>query len=194
MKKVCKKKRFHWFRTFIAVIVIIFFVFCSVIYFYPVKHLDIINKYSEKYNLRPEFICAIINTESGFEEREVSPKGAMGLMQVMKTTSDWAANSEGISEYDFDNIFEPELNIHIGCWYVAWLSDKYDNDKTLILSAYNAGSGNVAKWLSDDKYSKDGKTLDVIPFEETSNYVKKVISAEKFYKYILKVFNYLNLK
>lgn len=189
MKKVGKKKRFPFFRTLIAFIVIAVFVFGTVIYFYPVKHLDIINKYSEKYNLRPEFICAIINTESGFDEREVSPKGAMGLMQVMKTTSDWAATKENILNYDFDNIFEPDLNIHIGCWYVSWLCQKYGNDKTLILSAYNAGSGNVAKWLSNEKYSDDGKTLAVIPFKETENYVKKVSSAEKFYKYILKVFN-----
>lgn len=156
------------------------------IYIYPVRYCDIIDKYCEKYNLRPELIFAIINTESGFDANEVSPKGAKGLMQIMKNTADWAAAKENIENYDYDNITSPELNIHIGCWYISWLYKNFET-KEVVLAAYNAGSGNVEKWLSNSDYSKDGKSLYSIPFNETKNYIKKVTYAEKFYKYILKL-------
>ncbi len=182
-----KNGRISYLKTFFTFIFIALLVLGTVVYLYPVKYSDIINKYSKKYNLRPELIYAIINTESGFDEKEVSPKGAKGLMQIMKDTADWAASKEYIEDYDYNNIFSPDLNIHIGCWYVSWLNEKFDNDSTLVLASYNAGNGNITKWLSNPEYSKDGKTLDKIPFKETENYVKKVTHAEKFYKYILKL-------
>lgn len=187
MKNVRKKGHFPYLKTFIFCVFMAVLVVFTIIYFYPVKYAGIINKYSKKYNLRPEFIYAIINTESGFDAKEVSPKGARGLMQIMKSTAEWAASNENIEDFDYDNIYDPELNIHIGCWYVSWLNDKFDSNKTLVLAAYNAGTGNIAKWLSSDEYSDDGKSLSKIPFKETNDYVKKVTYAEKFYKYILKI-------
>ena len=108
-------------------------------------------------------------------------------MQIMKTTADWVNSKEPIENYNYENIYDPELNIHIGCRYLSWLNEKYENNRTLVLAAYNAGTGNLAKWLSDEKYSSDGNTLTKIPFKETEDYVKKVNAAEKFYKYILKL-------
>lgn len=160
----------------------------ALFHFYPVRNLDIINKYAEIYDLEPEFICAVINVESGFDENVVSNKGASGLMQIMKTTADWAAEETYIENYSYENIFDFDLNTNIGCWYLSWLMDRYDEDYTLVLAAYNAGSGNVAKWLSDERYSPDGKKLSFIPFEETRNYVEKVKRNQTVYGYILDLF------
>ncbi|MCI8804666.1 MAG: lytic transglycosylase domain-containing protein [Clostridiales bacterium] len=190
MKNVPEKRHFPYVKTIIIFIFIILFVICSVLYLYPVKYSEIISKYSKKYNLPEELIYAVINTESGFDKNEVSPKGAKGLMQIMENTADWVNSKETIENYDYNKIFDPELNIHIGCWYLSWLKETY-KDHTLILAAYNAGSGNISKWLSDEKYSKDGKTLSEIPFKETRDYVKKVNSSMTFYKYILK-FPFIN--
>lgn len=187
MRNIPEKKRFPYIKAFAVIIFILLFTACLILYFYPVKHMDLINKYSEKYNLRPEFVCAVINTESGFDKNETSKKGARGLMQIMKTTADWVNSKEPIENYNYENIYDPELNIHIGCRYLSWLNEKYENNRTLVLAAYNAGTGNLAKWLSDEKYSSDGNTLTKIPFKETEDYVKKVNAAEKFYKYILKL-------
>ena len=187
MKNVRKKRHFPFFKIFFSFALIGILIISALVYFFPIKHSNIINKYAKKYNLRPEFIYAIINTESGFDEKEVSPKGAKGLMQIMKDTADWASSQETIDNYTENNIFLPDVNIHIGCWYISWLSERYNGDEKLILAAYNAGGGNVTKWLADMKYSKDGKTLSKIPFPETENYVKKVTSNEKVYKYILKL-------
>jgi len=187
MKILRKKTRFPYIKTTLAFVLILLAVFCTILYIYPVKYMEIIDKYSKKYNLSPELVYAIINTESGFNENEVSSKGAKGLMQIMESTANWAASTEYIENYDYNNILSPELNIQIGCWYISWLNKKFDNDKTLVLAAYNAGNGNITKWLQNPEYSKDGKTLSVIPFKETENYVKKVSAAERFYKHLLKL-------
>jgi len=187
IKNVQNKKKCLYPRILLAFIFIIFFVFGTIFYLYPVKYSDIINKYSQKYNLPPELVYAIINTESGFDENEISSKGARGLMQIMKETADWAASKENIENYSYENITSPELNIHIGCWYISWLNKNFSKEKKVVLAAYNAGNGNIQKWLSNPEYSKDGKTLCSIPFKETENYIRKVTSAERFYKYILKL-------
>ena len=83
MKNVPEKRYFPYVKTIIIFIFIILFVMCSVLYLYPVKYSEIISKYSKKYNLPEELIYAVINTESGFDKNEVSPKGARGLMQIM---------------------------------------------------------------------------------------------------------------
>ncbi len=187
MKTLRKKTHFPYIKTILAFVLILLIVLGIILYIYPVKYVEIIDKYSKKYNISPELICAIINTESGFNKNEVSPKGAKGLMQIMESTANWAATTESIENYDYNNIFSPELNIQIGCWYISWLNKKFDNDKTLVLAAYNAGNGNITKWLQNPEYSKDGKTLSVIPFKETENYIKKVSSAERFYKHLLRL-------
>ena len=75
------------------------------------------------------------------------------------------------------------VNIKIGCWYLDKLIHQFDGIQTA-LAAYNAGSGNVSKWLLDSKYSDDGKTLKEIPYGETKRYVKKVIITQKIYQWL----------
>lgn len=182
------RRIFKWLKV-ITVLFIIFAIFLGMVYiFYPVKHLSIVQKYSKKYNIEQSLVCAIINTESGFDKNVVSNKGARGLMQIMENTANWAAKETNIENYSYDNIFNPELNINIGCWYISKLQQQYGGDIELMLSAYNAGSGNVSKWLKNSKYSADGKKLDVIPYKETENYVKKVLRDEKIYAWFLKFF------
>ena len=76
---------------------------------------------------------------------------------------------------------EPDVNIHMGCWYLNYLIN-YFHDEDLALAAYNAGMGNVENWLKDENYSADGLSLEEIPFKETREYVKKVESAERIYE------------
>ena len=73
----------------------------------------------------------------------------------------------------------------MGCWYIKRLLIQYNNVDTA-LAAYNAGSGNVSKWLKNEEYSKDGENLIIIPFKETREYVKKVSKARIQYKRLYK--------
>jgi soluble lytic murein transglycosylase len=155
---------------------------------YPIHHENIIRKYTREYGLREELIYGIIRTESGFDIDAESNRGAGGLMQIVKMTADWGAEEIGLDTYDYSQIFQPEINIRIGCWYLSKLIKQYGNEETA-LAAYNAGSGRVSQWLSDSRYSQDGITLTEIPFKETRRYVNKVKNNEKIYKILLDLFN-----
>ena len=81
------------------------------------------------------------------------------------------------------DIFEPEDNIRIGCWYLNRLYREF-GDLDLVIAAYNGGSGNVKKWLADEEFSSDGENLETIPFKETASYVEKVKYNYEMYKKI----------
>ncbi len=108
-------------------------------------------------------------------------------MQIMKSTADWAAEEIDIERYSYDNIFNEKLNLNIGCWYISKLKKQFDDNLIYVLAAYNAGSGNVSKWISDEKYYDNFGNLD-IPFPETKEYVEKVNKNIKFYRILLDIF------
>lgn len=180
-------KKIKFLLTSVLWLIILLFIgYCALCILFPVKYADQILKYSEKYDLEPGFVCAVINTESRFEVSAESHKGARGLMQLMPATIDWAVENMGIENFSYADIEDPDVNIEIGCWVLNFLSKQFNNNYELMAAAYNAGSGNVTKWLGDTKYSSDGEYLDYIPYKETENYVKKVMLYEKIYKIILR--------
>lgn len=148
---------------------------------YPMYHKEKILKYANEYKVDPYLISAIIRVESKFYHKAQSHKGARGLMQISPITGRWAAEELNIQGYSEEMLFEPEINIRIGCWYIHILEKEFGQNLTTIIAAYNGGSGNVSKWLQDERYSRDGKTLTYIPFEETREYVKKVIKNYRIY-------------
>lgn len=145
--------------------------------YFPLEHKDLIKKYSEefsldKHGLDEQYVAAVICTESRFNEKAESRKGAVGLMQILPETGAWAAEKIGIDDYSEDSLWKPEVNIRIGCWYLAYLCDMFDDDLQKVFAAYNAGPSNVKDWLEDD-----GELIN-IEHTETQNYVVKI---EKYY-------------
>lgn len=170
----------------ILLVIAIFVIFCRFIVLpnilFPQKYLEYVDKFSEKYNIEPSLVYAVMLTESHFVPDALSPKGAKGLMQISDITGQWAAQEIGIMGYSNDSLYNPEVNIEIGCWYLNKLIIQFDEPLETALAAYNAGSGNVSKWLKNSQYSEDGKTLKQIPFKETRDYIKKVLTAKKVYE------------
>ena len=153
--------------------------------YYPVRHIETIYKYAEEFDLEPELVFAVIHAESRFNENAVSRVGASGLMQIMEETAYWLAPQAGIDDFKYSQILDPEINIRLGTFYLSMLYRRY-GDMDVALSAYNAGSGNVGRWLTNPEYSRDGKTLDYIPFPETRNYVERVETNQRIYSIILR--------
>jgi len=153
--------------------------------FFPMMYCDIIERYAAKYDLPPELIYAIIRAESSFNRYAVSHAGASGLMQIMEPTGVWAAQQMGLSYFDYNRIFEPEVNIHIGTWYINRLIRQFGGNLDTALAAYNAGSGNVSGWLSAQ--GSTDNTLSDIPFGETRNYVARVNLYQNVYRVLLRI-------
>lgn len=165
---------------FLLSFILIFFGTTTILaYNYPLNYKTIIIENAKKYDVKPELIASIINVESHFSRDVVSNKGAVGLMQILPMTAEWVDQKIGIN-LDKNNLFEPSVNIEIGTYYLAYLLNIFDNVDNVIC-AYNAGLGNVQKWLANEEYSLDGETLTNIPFEETSNYLIKVKKCLKVY-------------
>ena len=116
---------------------------------------DLMTKYSDKNGLDEDFVKAVINQESGFNPNATSHCGAMGLMQLMPST----AQGLGVK-----NAYDAEQNIEGGTKYLKGLMDRFNNDKSLALAAYNAGPNAVKKYGG------------IPPYAETQNYVKSVLS------------------
>ena len=145
---------------------------------FPKKYLNEVNSACEDTKISNSLILAIIKTESSFAKDKVSSKGAIGLMQIMPDTAKYVSDLFFAGEtFDLKNERE---NILIGVTYLLYLFKKFEDKKTA-LCAYNAGEGRVFDWLQNINYSSDGKSIDKIPYKETSSYVKKVIFYEKVY-------------
>lgn len=154
--------------------------------FFPAKYVDEIKKYSEEYSVDPYLVMAVIKAESNFKKEAVSNKDAGGLMQITPSTAKWLAQKIKISDFKDEDVYKPEINIKLGCYYLSYLYDMYV-DTNCMLAAYNAGHGTVDKWLSDSAYSTCGKVLEKIPYKETEQYINKVNSYTKIYRILYKV-------
>ena len=155
-------------------------------YVYPLEYKDEVLEYSKKYNLDPYLVFAVINAESGFDKHATSSKNAKGLMQITESTAkDVNEITNSVYSLNEENIYNQDINIELGCQYLASLISRYNGNYYLAICSYNAGIGNVDKWISQGQISQDLNTTDVeLPFKETTKYLKKVIHNYKMYKVI----------
>lgn len=179
------KKRYKILGSVVA-FVLLFLCLYKPIYkmIYPLKYEEYILQYSGEYGLDKFLVMAVIKAESNYQH-DANSGVARGLMQITDQTAQWIAKKMDI-EYENDDIKDPKININMGCFYLRYLIDYYNNDVSLVLAAYNAGMGNVDKWLKNPDYSKDSKTLYKIPFEETRKYLLKVEKGVRVYQKLYK--------
>ena len=143
---------------------------------YPIQFKEDIRASASNYGVDPHLIAAIIRTETNYSTGQVSKKGALGLMQIMPDTADWI-----VKQADFTNITKdmlrnrPDVSIEVGAWYLQSLHKQFDQNQIAVIAAYNAGPGNVRKWLDSGRWDGRLDTADQIPYGETRHYVQRVI-------------------
>jgi soluble lytic murein transglycosylase len=138
---------------------------------YPFPYIEFIEKWSQQRQINPLLVTALIRQESRFEPAIKSPVGATGLMQLMPTTAAAEAKAENLKQYSLTN---PKDNIQLGTAYLDTTHKHYNNNSLLAIASYNAGPGNVSKWLKEKLPTDPDEFVEAIPFEETQGYVKNV--------------------
>lgn len=126
------------------------------------KYAPLVNRVAQRYNVEAALIHAVISAESAYDPRAVSPRGALGLMQLMPGTA---------GQYGVSNIYDPRENVIAGTKHLRYLMKVFDNDIELALAAYNAGHNAVIKY---------GRAIP--PFPETRTYVPRVLGYYRKYR------------
>jgi hypothetical protein len=125
----------------------------------PAKYEDMVRKTAKRFSLEPSLVKAVIRAESNFDPKAISPKGAMGLMQLMPDTA---------RMHEVRNAFDPTENIHGGARHLRYLMDRYAGKLDLVLSAYNAGTkpvdqcGGIPRIAETQEYVRRVRLFHVI--------------------------------
>ena len=143
---------------------------------YPLEYREQIVRTAAEFNLSPALIAAVIRNESSFRPTAESAVGAKGLMQLMPATAEWIAQKTGFSDYRLELLYDPDVNIRFGCWYLNYLSTLFRGDPLCVVCAYHAGQGEISSWLADPLISSDGLTMsyDKLPEGPTKTYAGRV--------------------
>ncbi|WP_425061384.1 Soluble lytic murein transglycosylase [Sporomusa carbonis] len=151
-------------------------------YLYPFLYQEAVYTYALEYDLNPFLVAGVIRTESKFIASALSPKGALGLMQIMPETGRWIAEQLEQKDFMIADLTDPDVNIRFGTWYLASLKKEFAGNEVLYLAAYNGGRGNVKQWMQRYGWSTDFDDIEQIPFKETREYVEKVLYNKKRYQ------------
>ena len=198
IRKSMKKKSTRKIIVLSAVLVVLFAVLFLVSDWFwtalsPVTHKVLLEKYSREYKLDPLLVAAIIKAESAFNPIAVSEKGAVGLMQLMPATAEELAHELNVDYVNVEDLYNPEINIHLGYYYMVKLLKRYNGNLVFALAAYNAGTKNADDWIKNYKGDPD-RAAGVIEFPETRKFVKEVQNTYELYKYMRKLKRALQLK
>ena len=127
------------------------------------------------------WVYGLMRQESRFITNAKSTVGASGLMQLMPATAKWVAKKIGLRDYHHGQVNDTEVNVLLGTSYMRLVMESLDNHPVLASAAYNAGPGRARKWRAADRELEGAVYAETIPFAETRDYVKKVMSNSVYY-------------
>jgi soluble lytic murein transglycosylase len=140
---------------------------------YPLRYGEIVRAHARTYRLDPALLAAVIYQESKFRANARSDRGAIGLMQLLPATAEGIAERTGGTAFRVSDLYDPEINVRYGAWYLRHLLDRYGSER-VALAAYNAGQRNVDEWRA--------RGVDV-QFPETKHFVERVEHLETTYRH-----------
>jgi soluble lytic murein transglycosylase len=139
---------------------------------YPLRYSEYVRVHAREHSLDPALVAAVIYQESKFKSGAKSSSGAIGLMQLTPSTARGIAIRTHGNAFRTEDLYNPEINIRYGAWYLDNLFRKYGSER-LVLAAYNAGQGNVDRWRARG---------EDIQFSETKAYVSRVEDLQRIYR------------
>ncbi|MCP4243673.1 MAG: transglycosylase SLT domain-containing protein [Myxococcota bacterium] len=131
--------------------------------------------------LDPELLYAVMREESGYRPEVRSVSGARGLLQLMPDTAERVARQEAFESFRVEDLFQPQVNIELGAAYLDQLLEQFRGRASAAIGSYNAGPHRVVEWLEDQPLDDD-EWVEAIPYEQTRNYVKRVLRSVHAYQ------------
>ena len=136
--------------------------------------------------VEPALVYSIMREESGYRPEVISPVGARGLLQIMTATGEGLAQRRGLESFEAEDLFVPSTNIALGADYLTELSAQFDGRLSASIASYNAGPEAVEEWLAEGAtpgaMATDDEWVESIPYEQTRNYVKRVLRSLHVYR------------
>jgi soluble lytic murein transglycosylase len=167
-----------FFITGLAVVAILVYSGTAWLWLRPAIYKELVNKYAGAYGFDPLLVMSIIRVESSFARSAHSPRGAMGLMQLLPTTAREIAPEVGRNNFQDEDLHDPEINVQLGVHYLYRLQHLFPEDDVALLAAYNAGPGITQQW----RKGKPVLDLADIPYKETRRFVRRVQVTYTFLK------------
>jgi soluble lytic murein transglycosylase len=147
---------------------------------YPAPYRESLQENVQKHGLEEAWVYGLMRQESRFATKAKSEVGAAGLMQIMPETARWVARQIGMKGYRKGLIHQLDVNIKLGTYYMKTVFRQFDDNPVLASAAYNAGPTRAKQWLG--KQPMEGAIyVETIPFDETRDYVRKVMSNTMYY-------------
>lgn len=144
--------------------------------FFPLPYHKFVVSWSKQTEVNPFLIWSIMKQESSYRTSVISTAGAKGLLQLIPSTAQWIAKKDNrLVDIDTSLWKYPEYNIALGSAYFQYLLNRFQGNVIYGIAGYNAGPGNVDKWIGKKKYTDMDEFVENIPFTETRNYVKRVL-------------------
>ncbi len=151
---------------------------------YPLPYVPLIVAEAGRNGLDPLLVAAVIRVESRFRPDATSSVGARGLMQILPETGRWVAGRIGLRTFHPDQLFQPEVNVAVGTWYLAYLRTEFGGNLAAALAAYNGGRHNVRAWLKSGRWDGTVSGAGAIPFPETRYFVRAVMRDWRIYRWL----------
>lgn len=147
---------------------------------YVAPYRDVLKPYTAQFDLDEAWVYGLIRQESRFVAGARSSAGAGGLMQLMPATAKWVASKLGLRHWHVSKMTDVDTNLSFGTYYLKHVLDRLDGSPVLASAAYNAGPGRARAWRTDTVL-EGAVYAEAIPFNETRDYVKKVMSNATYY-------------
>ena len=149
---------------------------------YPFPFRRLIERAARRFGLDPHFVAAMIYEESRFDPGAVSPAGAVGLMQIMPSTGREIARRLGMKGFRRSMLFDPQVNITLGCYYLGQLLKQFNGNFYLAAGAYNSGPARMRGWVKRIGLRDIDEFVEDIPFPETRAHIKKTMATFWIYR------------
>lgn len=149
---------------------------------FPRPFQEAVQSAAASYELPAELLYAVIREESAFNPTAVSPRGARGLMQMIRPTAMRIAKQMAALRFHPRKLFDPSVSVRFGAHYIAWLLEEFDGDLAAVIASYHAGETNVRRWKQRNPGLTTDEFIEEIPFASTRRYVKKVLASFGLYR------------